>query len=95
MDAIWVEMKTVLIISLLLLTPGWAFLLVSGLWQRWQGLQRWFIAIGISIAFYPLLYYLMRTLLPTVMLGRNKLLVMLAAMGLLILWQLRKRPIKL
>jgi len=91
MDSIWVELKTVLIISVLLLTPGWAFLLVSGLWQRWYGLQRWFMAIGISIAFYPVLYYLMRTLLPTIRLGRNKLIIMLAAMTLLILWCLRKK----
>lgn len=87
---IWVELKIVFILALLLLIPGWAFLAVSGLWRRWKALQRWFLAIGISIAFYPVLYYLMRTLLPMVRIGRNKLWIMLALMLSLIVWGLGK-----
>ena len=58
----WIEIRTILVIAVMLLIPGWAILSVSGLWKRWQGVQRWFMAIGVSIAFYPVLYYLMRTL---------------------------------
>ncbi len=91
---IWIELKIVFVLALLLLIPGWAFLAVSGLWRRWKMLQRWFLAIGISIAFYPVLYYLMRTLLPMVRIGRSKLWVMLAGMFLLIIWGLRKSWLK-
>jgi hypothetical protein len=94
----WIEFRTILVIAVMLLTPGWAILSVSGLWKRWQGVQRWFMAMGVSIAFYPVLYYMMRTLLPSVQLGRNKLWLMLAVMGLLILWTMRKnwlKPIKM
>jgi len=91
---IWIELKIVFVLILLLLIPGWAFLAVSGLWRRWKTLQRWFLAIGISIAFYPVLYYLMRTLLPMVRIGRSKLWVMLAGMFLLTIWGLRKSWLK-
>jgi len=93
-SGLWIEIRTVLVIGVLLLIPGWAIITTSGLWKRWQGVQRWFMAIGVSIAFYPVLFYMMRTLLPSVHLGRNKLWVMLAVMGLLILWTTRKNWFK-
>jgi len=93
-SGLWIEIRTILVIGVMLLIPGWAILSVSGLWRRWQGVQRWFMAIGVSIAFYPVLYYLMRTLLPSVLIGLNKLWVMLAVMGLLIVWTLRKQWLK-
>lgn len=68
----WIEIRTILVIAVLLIIPGWAILAVSGLWKRWQDLQRWFMAIGVSIAFYPVLFYLMRTLLPSVQMGRKE-----------------------
>jgi len=89
-SGLWIELKTILVIAIMLLTPGWAILSVSGLWKRWQGMQRWFMALGVSIAFYPVLYYLLRTLLGSVQMGRNKLWLMLALMGLMILWTMRK-----
>ena len=97
-SGLWIEIRTILVIAIMLLIPGWSILSVSGLWKRWQGVQRWFMAIGVSIAFYPVLFYMMRTLLPSVHLGRNKLWVMLAVLGLLILWTMRKnwlKPIKM
>jgi hypothetical protein len=97
-SGLWIEIRTILVIAIMLLIPGWSILSVSGLWKRWQGVQRWFMAIGVSIAFYPVLFYMMRTLLPSVHLGRNKLWVMLAVMGLLILWTMRRnwhKPIKM
>lgn len=97
-SGLWIEIRTILVIGVMLLIPGWSILAVSGLWKRWQGIQRWFMAIGVSIAFYPVLYYMMRTLLPSVQLGRNKLWVMLVVMALLILWTMRRnwtRPVKM
>ncbi|MDF1520269.1 MAG: hypothetical protein P1P73_07285 [Brevefilum sp.] len=87
---IWPEIKIILIIAIMLLIPGWAFLAVSGLWQRYKGLQSWFLAIGISIAFYPLLFYSARTILPNLRIGETKLTVLLILMLGLIAWFMRK-----
>jgi len=87
---IWPEIKIILIIAIMLLIPGWAFLAVSGLWQRYKGLQGWFLAVGISIAFYPILFYTARTILPNLRIGETKLTVLLILMLGLTLWLLRK-----
>ncbi|MDT8382724.1 MAG: hypothetical protein RQ728_10790, partial [Brevefilum sp.] len=87
---IWPEIKIILIIAIMLLIPGWAFLAVSGLWQRYKGLQSWFLAIGISIAFYPILFYSARTILPNLRIGETKLTVLLILMLGLTIWLMRK-----
>lgn len=76
------------VLALLLLIPGWFALAISGLWRVWTGLQRWIVAIGLSIAFYPILFYALRSFLP---LGPYKLALMLALMLLTTLWLLRKQ----
>lgn len=87
---IWPEIKIILIIAIMLLIPGWAFLAVSGLWRRFKVLQRWFLAIGISIAFYPILFYTARTILPTLRIGDTKLILMLILMTGVIIWFMRQ-----
>jgi hypothetical protein len=86
---IWTEIKIVLIITIMLLIPGWAFLAVSGLWRRYKVLQRWFLSIGISVAFYPILFYTARTLLPNFRIGDTKLILMLILMAGVIFWFMR------
>ncbi len=88
---LWIEIRILLVSSCLLLVPGWFILVVSGLWRRWRGIQGWFLAFGVSIAFYPVLYYALRTLLPMVQLGRNKLWLMLAIMLLATIWVLHRQ----
>jgi hypothetical protein len=74
----------------MLLIPGWAFLAVSGLWRRFEVIQRWFLAIGISIAFYPILFYTACTILPNLRIGETKLIIMLILLTALIIWLMRK-----
>ena len=51
------ELRIVLVVALMLTLPGWAILVVAGGWRMWDRLQRWCVAIGLSIAFYPVLFY--------------------------------------
>ena len=86
----WVELKTLITIFFMLLVPGWAILAATNLWRRFEAIERWILSIGMSIAFYPVLYYLARALLPSLRLGQNKIIVMLVAFFVLIAWFLRK-----
>lgn len=63
-------------LSAIFFLPGWAFLSMTQLWKKWDTLQRWVIAVGISTAFFPVLFYFTRELLPAMHLGRNKLIVL-------------------
>jgi hypothetical protein len=56
--------------------PGWFILSVSEYWKKWAPLQRWILAISISIAFYPVLFYFSRLLLPNLHIGLNKLMLL-------------------
>lgn len=77
-----------LILGMFLL-PGWAILAFSSLWQHWQGLQRWIVALGLGIAFYPVLFYFARWLVPFLTFGPYKLLGLLAVCAGVIAWNLR------
>ncbi|NJM06960.1 hypothetical protein HC891_13475 [Candidatus Gracilibacteria bacterium] len=74
---------------LLFTAPGWALLALSGLWRRFPGLQAWCVSIGLSIAFYPVLFYTFRTLLPSLRLGPLPLALLLLLCVTLALWLLR------
>ncbi len=84
------EIRTLLALFLLLVLPGWALLAVSGLWRRFSLIQRWCAAVGISVAFYPVLFYGTRALLPSASLGPNKLMLLFGLCILAIGWGLRK-----
>ncbi len=86
----WLEVRLVLVIICLLLLPGWAFLAASGLWRRFSPLIRWIAAISLSTAFFPILYYIARALLPGLQIGPNKLIVLLVLCAGLIVFCLRK-----
>ena len=51
------EFKLFLTLSIMLIIPGWDFLTIGQIWKRWSVLQRWIIAVGLSISFYPTLFY--------------------------------------
>ena len=86
----WVELRIVLTIFIMLIVPGWAILSVTNLWRRFEAIERWILAVGLSIAFYPCLYYLTRALIPSLRLGLNKLIVLLVLFFALTVWLLRK-----
>ncbi|MFZ3069763.1 MAG: hypothetical protein WA110_01390 [Anaerolineaceae bacterium] len=87
---LWIELKTIVVILLMLLLPGWAILAVSGFWKRWEPLQRWFLAVCFGVAFYPVLYYSARFLLPGLRIGDTKLVLLLFVCAGLIMWKLHK-----
>lgn len=70
------EILTLIFLLAIYILPGWAFLSITQLWKKWAPLQRWVIAIGISIAFFPVLFYFSRIIFPNLHLGRNKLIVL-------------------
>jgi len=87
---IWFAIKTIFIILAIVLIPGWAIISISNFWRKWDSLQRWFLAICFSIAFWPVLYYSSRFIFPSLRIGINKLIVVLAFFLALIAVNLRK-----
>jgi len=85
---LWSEVRILGTLSLMLLIPGWVILAITGNWRRWDTLQRWCIAIGLSIALYPVVFYAVRSL-PDFRIGVNKVWVGLITGGLIILWKMR------
>ena len=86
--------RLITVITAVLLLPGWAFLSVTRFWQKWDTLQRWCVAIGLSISAYPVLFYASRSLLPAVHLGFNKNLVLLFAFIVIAIWGLRNNLVE-
>ena len=83
---------------LLLLTPGFAFLCITRIWRDWPALQRWIMATGISMAFYPVLFYLAREIFPDLHLGLRKLwaiLILFTSITLVYFWKERKTLFRL
>jgi hypothetical protein len=77
-----------LILPILFFVPGWAFLSVNHLWRHWQPLQRWCLAACLSIAFYPVFFYWVRLLFPSLRLGPHKVQFVLVLLGITIIWRL-------
>jgi len=83
------ELRILFVICAMLLLPGWALLAISDLWKRWQGLQRWIVAVGFSIAFYPVLFYTARAVVPFLTLGPYKMTTLLVVCLGIIIWRMR------
>lgn len=86
----WLEIRLILILLAVLLIPGWAILSITQVWKRWPTLQRWIIAFGLSVCFYPILFYLNRWALPQFHLGLRKNEIILGILGVIILITQRK-----
>ena len=69
--------------------PGWALLTLNDSWRQWKGLQRWIVAVGISIACYPVLFYGMRSTLPFLTVGPYKMGALLLACAAVTGWRMR------
>lgn len=83
------EIKVILIMFLMVLLPGWALLAITGYWKKWLPIQRWLLAITFGIAFWPILYYFSRELLPVMRIGENKLIFILIFSLSIIVWKLK------
>lgn len=86
MESLARELLIIIILSAVVFLPGSALLVLSGRWRRWPGLQRLFVAIGLSISFYPVLFYTMRAVLPGVQLDRWVLMGILFVALLITIW---------
>ena len=83
------EIRLAIVLIGELLLPGWAWLAISGLWRRWDGLQSWIVAIGASIACYPVLFYGLRFIAPWFTLGPYKMSAGLLLCLVVIVWRMR------
>ena len=57
-------LASVLLVLLLLLTPGLALLTLTGAWKDWRRLQLVMVALGIGLSLYPVIFYTLRLLAP-------------------------------
>lgn len=81
--------RILLVLSAMFILPGWAALLIGDFWRRWEGLQRWIVAVGLSIAFYPVVFYTARAVLPFLTFGPYKTGALLTVMAAWIGWRMR------
>jgi hypothetical protein len=85
-----VELRTAIVLGAMLTLPGWALLTINHSWRQWDRLQRWCLAIGLSVAFYPVFFYWLRLVLPVFTLGPYKMAALLVGFGALIAWRMRR-----
>src|ERR1041385_2218774 len=83
------QIRLIIVLALLFTLPGWALLVCMPGWQQWRGLQRWCLAIGLSIGVYPVLFYGARLVVPWLHLGAYEMLGLLVICGLVMIWRLR------
>jgi hypothetical protein len=84
------ELRLLLVLGAMLTLPGWALLAISRTWRQWHGLQRWIVAAGLSIAFFPVLFYGIRCARPFLTLGPYKMAALLLAMAAVVAWRMRR-----
>jgi hypothetical protein len=83
------EWRILIVLTGMLTIPGWTLLSGTGLWRDWSRLQRWLLAIALSVAVYPVMFYALRSLLPGLALGRTILVGFLFAGAAFTLYTLR------
>jgi hypothetical protein len=84
------ELRLVAVLVGMLTLPGWAVLTFHGSWRQWRGLQRWIVAIGTSIAFYPVFFYSIRSIFPFLTLGPYKMGGLLLVCAAVVGWRMRR-----
>jgi hypothetical protein len=84
------ELRAAIVLTGLLIVPGWAALSLSDQWRRWKALQRWIVAIGLSIASYPVVFYALQSLSPFLTLGPYEMGTLLLGLAAVTAWRMRK-----
>ncbi|HET7376510.1 MAG TPA: hypothetical protein VFK30_07370, partial [Anaerolineae bacterium] len=77
------------VLGVVLTVPGWALLSLIPIWRDWNRLQRWCLAIGLSVAIFPVAFYGLRFVLPSFTLGPWKMSAFLAGCVVIVVWRLR------
>lgn len=80
-----IELSIVIALAAILLLPGWSILTVSNFGRRWPLFERFALAVGLSVTFYPILFYNLRFWLPDNAINGWIQLALLAMFGLVIL----------
>jgi hypothetical protein len=84
------ELRLIIVLIAMFTLPGWALLTVNDSWRQWRGLQRWVVAVGISIACYPVLFYGTRSSFLFLTMGRYKMGALLLACAAVVGWRMRR-----
>jgi len=84
------ELRLLFVLLGMLVLPGWAVLSLGDNWRQWKGLQRWIVAVSLSVAFYPVLFYGMRSVFPFLPLGPYKMGALLLGFAAIIGWRMRR-----
>lgn len=87
---VWLLLKLIMVTFIMQVLPGWALLSLGGYWKQFNTIQRWLLAYFLGMAVYPVLFYLMRLVIPGLQIGFNKLILLLFLCLVLNLWQFRK-----
>jgi hypothetical protein len=66
-----------------ILVPGWALLSVRRAWREVPPLQAWALAASLGVAFYPVLFFVLRVVSPGASLGRGGLAGLLVVLAVL------------
>lgn len=88
--AVLATLRATVVFLAMLTLPGWFILTFRGLWRQWPGLQRWIVAVSISIAFYPVLFYWTRWVFPFWTWGPYKMSALLAVFAVTVIWRMRR-----
>ena len=88
--ALTTMLRGAVVLVAMLTLPGWFVLTFHDAWRQWRGLQRWIVAISISIAFYPVLFYWTRLVLPFWTWGPYKMALLLGAFAVTVAWRLHR-----
>ncbi len=83
-----IELRLAIALVAMLILPGWAILSLGQRCREWDTLQRWCLAVGVSVAFYPVLFYATRAILPFFQWGPNKIAILLLACAGMLAWRL-------
>ena len=82
------KIRLIVVLIGMLTLPGWAILTINGSWRQWKGLQRWIVAVGMSVAFYPVFLYAIRFAIPFLTVGPYKMGALLLACAAVIGWRM-------
>ncbi len=83
-DIGYIDLKNLVIIFFMFCVPGWLLLSFTNYWKQWTALQRWILAISLSLVSYPVLFYFLRIIFPGFHFNRI-ILFMIGFVGLIIL----------
>lgn len=82
------KIRLIVVLIGMLTLPGWAILTINDRWRQWKGLQRWIVAVGMSVAFYPVFFYAIRFTIPFLTVGPYKMGALLFAFAAVVGWRM-------